>query len=490
MDMTPDKNLTDKQTRRHFFQECGLGVGKAALASLAVQEGFAAGSKNVNVNKVTSPMAPKAPHYSPKAKSIIYLFMAGGPSQFELFQPKPKLQQYSGQVIPDSFLEGKRFAFMESFQDSPPKLLGTERKFQQYGQSGAWVSECLPHTALVADELAFVKTVWTENFNHAPAKIMMNTGSPIFGRPSMGSWVAYGIGSESEELPGFVVLQSGPRGPRGGALNWSSGFLPTSYQGVPFQSGGDPILNLSNPPGMSFAKQKRSIDAIRELNLRRLDKTQDPEIATRIASYEMAFRMQTSGPELIDFSGESRQTLDMYGAKPGAKSFANNCLLARRLVERGTRFVQLYHTNWDHHGGQTENLAGSLDQVCLETDRACAALIKDLKQRGLLDQTLVVWGGEFGRTPMGEIRDTVGRNHHIDAFTMWLAGAGINSGQTVGETDELGFEATHSKVHVHDLQATVLHLLGLDHTALTFRFRGRDFRLTDVGGKIIQELLT
>ena len=482
------KQLSAARTRRHFFHDCGLGVGKAALASLALKEGLSA-NKETGLAAVTNPMAAKDPHYVPRAKSIIYLFMAGGPSQFELFQPKPKLQEYSGQVIPDSFLEGKRFAFMESFQDEPPKLLGTRRKFQQHGQSGAWLSECLPHTAQVVDDLAFVRSVWTENFNHAPAKIMMNTGSPIFGRPSMGSWVTYGIGSESEDLPGFVVLQSGPRGPRGGALNWSSGFLPTAYQGVPFQSGGDPILNLSNPPGMNAARQQRSIDAIRELNRQRLDRTRDPEIATRIASYEMAFRMQTSGPELIDLGGESKETLEMYGAEPGAKSFANNCLLARRLVERGTRFVQLYHTNWDHHGGQTENLNESLDEVCLETDQACAALIKDLKQRGLLDDTLVVWGGEFGRTPMGEIRDTVGRNHHIDAFTMWLAGAGIKPGQTVGETDELGFETIRDKVHVHDLQATVLHLLGLDHTALTFRFRGRDFRLTDVGGEVVKKLL-
>ena len=487
--MLPNKNLIAGQTRRYFFENCGLGVGKAALASLALREGFATKNEIAGLKENTNPMRAREPHYPSKTKNVIYLFMAGGPGQFELFQPKPKLQQYSGQVIPDSFLHGKRFAFMESFQDDPPKLLGTKRKFQQYGQSGAWVSECLPHTASMVDEIAFVRTVWTENFNHGPAKIMINTGSPIFGRPSMGSWVAYGIGSESEELPGFVVLQSGPRGPRGGALNWSSGFLPTSYQGVPFQSGGDPILNLSSPAGIDFEKQKRSIDAIRTLNSLRLAKTRDPEIATRIASYEMAFKMQSSGPELIDFSSESQEILDMYGAKPGEKSFANNCLLARRLVERGTRFVQLYHTNWDHHGGQEENLNDSLDQVCLETDRACAALIRDLKQRGLLDQTLIVWGGEFGRTPMGEIRDTVGRNHHIDAYTMWLAGGGIKPGQTIGETDEFGFDATGSRVHVHDLQATILHLLGLDHTALTFRFRGRDFRLTDVGGEIIQELL-
>lgn len=474
------KKLLEHMTRRHFFEQCGIGVGKAALASMVLR---------------TSPAATVEPvlktlHYTPKAKNVIYLFMAGGPSQFELWEPKATLQKLSGEPIPPSLTEGKRFAFMETFQEAPPKLLGTRREFKQYGQSGAWVSECFPYMAQVVDDLTFVRTVHTENFNHAPAKIMMNTGSPIFGRPSMGSWVSYGIGSESEELPGFVVLQSGPRGPRGGALNWSAGFLPTAHQGVPFQSGGDPILNMSSPEGFTKDRQKATIDAIVDLNRMQLEDAGDPEIATRIASYEMAYRMQTSGPELIDFRSESQATLDMYGAKPGKKSFANNCLLARRLVERGVRFVQLYHTSWDHHGGLTENLDSSLNEVCLDVDQACGALIKDLKQRGLLEDTLVVWGGEFGRTPMGEERDTVGRNHHIDAFTMWFAGAGIKPGISVGETDEIGFSAVKDSVHVHDIQATVLQLLGIDHTKLTFKFRGRDFRLTDVGGHVVEKMLS
>ena len=481
--MNFDENPLARRTRRHFFSECGVGVGKIALASLMAADGLRAR------DSAEGPTAPKQPHFAPRAKNVIFLFMAGGPSQFELFDPKPELQKLNGKPIPESFVEGKRFAFMESFKATPPTLLGTRRAFQRYGQSGQWVSECFPHTATVVDELAFIRSCQTENFNHAPAKIMMNTGSPIFGRPSMGAWVSYGIGSESRELPGFVVLQSGPRGPRGGSLNWASGFLPTAHQGVPFLSGGDPILNMANPPGFTARRQRESIEAVVDLNRMELDRSGDPEIATRIASYELAYRMQTSGPELIDFNQESQATLDGYGAKPGEKSFANNCLLARRLVERGVRFVQLYHANWDHHGGTTENLGDSLDQVTREVDQACAALIRDLKSRGLLDETLVIWGGEFGRTPMGEQRDTVGRNHHIDAFTMWFAGGGTRPGISIGATDELGFSPVADPVHVHDLQATILHLLGIDHTRLTFKYRGRDFRLTDVGGRVIEKLL-
>lgn len=482
--MGQDERHLLNETRRHFFNQCFVGLGQVALGAYLGGRSYGA-----SLPKVDNPLAPKAPHFPAKIKSVIYLFMAGAPSQFELFDYKEKLQQYSGEQIPQSFLEGKRFAFMESFSKQVPKLLGTHREFKRYGQSGQWVSECLPHTAQVVDELAFVKTIHGENFNHAPAKIFMNTGSPRFGRPSMGSWVTYGLGSESEELPGFVVLQSGPRGPRGGALNWGSGFVPTAYQGVPFQSGGDPILNLSNPGGVSRQRQSETIETIRKLNLDHLQETGDPEIATRISSYEMAFRMQTSGPELIDFAQENANTLKMYGVEPGANSFANNCLLARRLVERGVRFVQLYHTDWDHHGGGGANLNEGLDKVTAEIDQPIAALIRDLKARGLLNDTLVMWGGEFGRTPMGELRETIGRNHHIDAFPMWFAGGGIRAGQTVGETDDLGFSAVEDKVTVHDVQATVLHLLGLDHEKLTFKFQGRQFRLTDVGGNVIQKLL-
>jgi hypothetical protein len=468
------------QTRRHFFRDCAVGVGGMALTALLHRDGRAG-----EVN----PLAPKAPHFPAKAKSVIFLFMAGGPSQLELFEEKPELVKLNGQPIPNSFLKGKRFAFMDSFTKEKPKLLAARRKFAKYGKSGATLSECLPHLATVADELAFVKSMQTNVFNHAPAKVFVNTGSPQFGRPSMGSWVTYGIGSESQSLPGFVVLMSGPRGPRGGAAMWSSGFLPSAYQGVPFRSGGDPILDLSSPPGVNRDRQRKVLDAVKDLNETRLADTGDPEIATRIAQYEMAYRMQSAAPELIDLTRESRRTLEQYGAVPGQASFANNCLLARRLVERGVRFVQLYHTDWDHHGEGPNDLGKGLDRVCRETDRPSAALINDLKARGLLDSTLVIWGGEFGRTPMGEIRDTVGRNHHIDAYTMWLAGGGIKPGITLGETDEFGFSAIRDKVHVHDLQATILHLLGLEHTKLTFRFQGRDFRLTDVHGNVVKQLL-
>ncbi len=415
--------------------------------------------------------------------------MAGGPSQLELFDPKPQLTKLNGQPIPDSFLAGKRFAFMDTFTKEKPKLLAARRKFFQHGQCGAWFSECLPHLGSVADDLAIIRTMQTNVFNHAPAKVFINTGSPQFGRPSMGAWLTYGIGSEAQNLPGFVVLMSGPRGPRGGAALWSSGFLPTAYQGVPFRSGGDPILNLSNPPGVSRSRQQQVLDAVRDLNRARLADTGDPEIATRIAQYEMAFRMQTAAPELIDLSREDRRTIDLYGAEPGKVSFANNCLLARRLIERGVRFVQLYHTDWDHHGDSVNNLGKGLDKVTREVDRPSAALIQDLKRRGLLDSTLVVWGGEFGRTPMGEIRDTIGRNHHIDAFTVCVAGGGVKPGITIGETDEFGFSPIADPVHVHDLQATILHLLGLEHTKLTFRFQGRDYRLTDVHGNVVRKLL-
>jgi hypothetical protein len=473
------------QTRRHFFRQCGLGLGSMALASLLNHDKLW-GSEQY---PIVSPSAARKPHLAAKARSVIFLFMAGGPSQLELFDYKPKLQELNGKPIPDSYLKNKRFAFMDLFTKEVPKLLGTRRKFARHGGSGAYVSDCLPHLAGVVDDLCFVKSVVTNVFNHAPAKIFVNTGSPQFGRPSMGAWVTYGIGSESQNLPGFIVLQSGPRGPRGGALNWGSGFLPTTYQGVPFRSGGEPILDLTSPKGISPARQRQALDAIRDLNAARLAETGDAEIATRISSYEMAYRMQSSAPELIDISGETKQTLAMYGAEPGKASYANNCLLARRLVERGARFVQLYHTDWDHHGEAGNNLDEGLDLRCREVDGPSAALVKDLKQRGLLDDTLVIWGGEFGRTPMGELREKIGRNHHIDAYTMWLAGGGIKPGQTVGASDEFGFSVAEDRVHVHDMQATILHLLGLDHKKLTYRFQGRDFRLTDVHGEVVKRLL-
>jgi Protein of unknown function (DUF1501) len=477
--MANDSDLL-RETRRHFFSRCGIGIGQFALASLL------SGDKLLGAPaKTSNPTAPKPPHFPPKVRNVIYLFMAGGPSQLELFDYKPALQKYDGKTAPE-LLEGKRFAFMDSFAKEPPKLLGTRREFRPCGASGLYISELLPSISSVADDIALISGISTDNFNHGPAKCFVNTGSIRFGRPSIGAWATYGIGSEAQDLPGFVVLQSGPRGPRGGAALWSSGFLPTGYQGVPFRSGGDPILDLSNPKGVTSRTGKASLDAIRDLDLAKLAETGDPEIETRIAAYEMAYRMQTSGPELIDFSQESRQTLEMYGAEPGKSTYANNCLLARRLVERGVRFVQLYHTDWDHHA----DLGQPLEQVCREVDRPTAALIRDLKQRGLLEHTLVIWGGEFGRTPMGEVRESnkIGRNHHIDAYTMFMAGGGIRAGQMAGGTDELGFSAL-SRIHVHDIQATILHLLGLDHTRLTFRFQGRDFRLTDVSGEVIRTLL-
>ena len=465
--------------RRHFLRDCRIGLGAMALGSLL------AGDQAKGGHDRADPLTARPSHYPAKAKSVIFLFMAGGPSQLELFDPKPKLQELNGQVIPESFVASKRFAFIK--QDA--KLLGSGRKFAEHGQCGQTISECLPHLATIADDICTLRAVKTDVFNHGPAKFFMNTGSPLFGRPSMGAWITYGIGSESRDLPGFVVLQSGPRGPRGGAPNWGSGFLPTAYQGVPFRSSGAPILNLENPQSVAPGDQQRFIQSVNDLNRLRLAETGDSEIATRIASYEMAFRMQSSAPELMDLSGESAETLAMYGAEKGKPSFAMNCLLARRLVERGVRFVQLYHTDWDHHGNKGTELGESLDKICKETDQGAAALVKDLKQRGLLNDTIVVWGGEFGRTPQGEPRDFIGRDHHVESFTMWLAGGGVKPGLSLGTTDDIGYYGVEDVVHVHDLHATILHLMGLDHLKLTYRFQGRDFRLTDVAGKVVQKML-
>jgi hypothetical protein len=425
--------------------------------------------------------ATRKPHFEPKAKAVIFLFMAGAPSHLEMFDHKPQLAKFDGTLPPPDLLKGYRAAFI----NPNSKLLGPKFKFARYGKSGAEVSELLPHTANIVDDIAIVKSMVTDAFNHAPGQILMNTGSQQFGRPSMGSWVVYGLGSESQDLPAFVVFSSGKKGPSGGSACWGSGFLPTVHQGVLFRSGGDPVLYLSNPPGVDTELQRDSLDTIGRLNRMRLEAVGDPEIATRISSYEMAFRMQTSAPELMDFSNEPQHVLEMYGAEPGRASFANNCLLARRLVERGVRFVQLFHEAWDQHG----NLVKDIKQNCLDTDRACAALVQDLKQRGLLDTTLVIWGGEFGRTPMVQGGGDDGRDHHPNAFTMWLAGGGTRPGLVLGETDELGFNVVRDRVHVHDLHATILHLLGFDHTRLTYRFQGRDFRLTDVHGSVVRELL-
>ena len=484
-----NQQFLQQQTRRHFFNQCGVGVGSMALANLISDSSEAASPEAASPETPRNPLAPKPTHFPARAKRIIYMFMAGGPSQLDMFEHKPMLNQLNGQPIPNSYLEGKRFAFMDSSHRI--NLLGSRRPFQKYGECGAWVSDLLPHTARIVDELTFIRTCKTDLFNHAPAKLFMNTGTGQFGRPSLGSWLTYGLGSECEDLPGFVVLQSGPRGPRGGSILWGSGMLPSTYQGVPLRNQGEPILNLTTPESVSDSQQVRVLDAVRQLNAKRLAETGDEEIATRINAYEMAYRMQTSAPELMDTSGESKETLDLYGIKdPKEASFARNCLLARRLIERGVRFVQLYHTNWDHHGGPTENLEEHLPLISREIDQSGAALVLDLQRRGLLEDTIVVWGGEFGRTPMGEVRESTGRNHHIDAFTMWFAGGGFKRGFSFGETDEFGFGPIDHSVHVRDIHATLLHQLGLHHERLSIRSQGLDFRLTGVQpAKVVQEVL-
>jgi hypothetical protein len=461
-------------TRRWFFEQCGVGLGAIALGQLFRSNGWAAPTVANN------PLAPKQPPLPAKAKRVIFLFMAGAPSHLELFDYKPELAKWNGKLPPADLLKNYRAAFI----NPNSTLLGPKFKFAKHGKCGAELSELLPHLATVVDDIAIVKSMHTDAFNHAPGQILMNTGTQQFGRPSMGAWVTYGLGSESSDLPAFVVFSSGSKGTSGGASNWGSGFLPSVYQGVLFRSSGDPVLFLSNPKGIDSEVQRDSLDSIKRLNEKHFSVVGDPEISTRINSFEMAYRMQTSAPELMDISRESKETLEMYGAEPGKMSFANNCLLARRLVERGVRFVELFHEAWDQHG----NLVADLKKNCLRTDQACAALIKDLKQRGMLDDTLVVWGGEFGRTPMVQGGDD-GRDHHPNCFTMWMAGGGIKPGITLGESDEFGFNVTRDQVHVHDLHATILHLLGFDHTKLTYRFQGRDFRLTDVFGELVPKLL-
>jgi hypothetical protein len=459
-------------TRRWFIEQCGVGLGAVALNHLLTTSGYAQQAEN--------PLAPKQPHFAPKAKNVIYLFMAGAPSHLEMFDHKPQLAKFSGTLPPPELLKGYRAAFI----NPNSKLLGPKFKFAKYGQSGAELSELLPHTAQIVDEIAIVKSMVTDAFNHAPGQLMMNTGSQIFGRPGIGAWTIYGLGSEAQDLPAFVVFSTGSKGPSGGNSCWGSGFLPTVYQGVQFRNVGDPVLYLSNPRGVDQKLQRDSLDTLERLNKMRLDVVGDPEIATRINSFEMAFKMQSSAPELMNIAQEPKHILEMYGAEPGKPSFASSALMARRLIERGVRFVQIFHEAWDQHG----NLVKDITKNCKDTDQACAALIKDLKQRGMLKDTLVIWGGEFGRTPMVQGGDD-GRDHHPNAFTMWLAGGGIRAGLTMGETDELGFNVATDRVHVHDLHATILHLLGFDHEKLTYRFQGRDFRLTDVHGNVAHRLL-
>jgi len=469
------QELLKATTRRHFFKQAGFGIGATALGSVLNPSLFA---------------EAKGPMFPAKAKSIIYLFMAGAPSQVDLFDPKPTLQKYDGQNIPDEFVKGERFAFIKG----KPKLLGSPFEFTRCGKSGAEISELLPHMKTVADEIAIIRSMHTTQFNHAPAQIFMNTGFQIIGRPSMGSWMTYGLGSECKDLPGFVVMISGENQPDGGKACWGSGFLPSVYQGVEFRSQGDPVLFLTNPDGVSANARRDSLDLLKALNEEHLASNGDPEIATRIASYEMAYKMQTSVPDLVNIHDEPAEIHEMYGTQPGKKSFANNCLLARRLVERGVRFVQLYHRGWDNHGTSShDDIVNRLPTLCQETDRAAAALIQDLKQRGLLDSTIVVWGGEFGRTPMNEARNRskfLGRDHHPRAFSMWVAGGGFRPGLTLGSTDELGYNIADDPVDVHDLHATILNQMGIDHTKLTYRFQGRDFRLTDVSGNVVRKLIS
>lgn len=462
---------TSNVSRRWFIEQCGVGMGALALNHLLASNGYA---QNQN------PLAPKKPHFAPKAKNVIYLFMAGGPSHIELFDNKPALTKFDGTLPPADLLKGYRAAFI----NPNSTLLGPKFKFAKYGQSGAEVSELLPFTSQIVDDIAIVKGMTTDAFNHAPAQLMMNTGAMIFGRPSFGAWTVYGMGSEAESLPAFVVFSTGAKGPSGGNSCWGSGFLPTVYSGVQFRNVGDPVLYLSNPRGVDDKLQRDSLDTISKLNRLRLDTVGDPEIATRINSFELAYKMQSSAPELMDISKEPKHVLEMYGAEPGKPSFANTALMARRLVERGVRFVQIYHEAWDQHG----SLVSGLTANCKNTDQACAALVKDLKQRGMLKDTLVIWGGEFGRTPMVQ-GGSDGRDHHPNAFTMWMAGGGIKPGITLGESDDLGFNVVKDRVHVHDLHATLLNQLGFDHEKLTYRFQGRDFRLTDVAGLVVDKLL-
>jgi hypothetical protein len=469
-------------TRRHFFRECGVGVGKIALASLLT--GASSARAGSGPGPAANPLAPREPHFAPKVRSVIHLFMAGAPSQLDLFDHKPTLAKYEGKPLPPEVIKGQRYAFIRP----DAACLGPQYKFHKHGQCGAELSEALPHLAAVVDDICLLRAVQTDQFNHAPAQIFLNTGFAQPGRPSIGSWVTYGLGAETSDLPAFVVMSTGA-GISGGAANWSSGFLPSVYAGVRLRNQGDPILNVTSPGGIDARLQRESLDLIGALNRQRLDAVGDPEIATRIASYEMAGRLQASAPELMDLRSEPKAVLDLYGADPAKPSFARACLLARRMVERGVRFVNIYHEGWDAHS----DVVGNLRTNCGATDRASAALVKDLKQRGLLDQTLVIWGGEFGRTPMVETNPArgtrLGRDHHPQAFSMWLAGGGVKPGLTHGATDDLGFHTVEDRVHIHDLQATILHLLGLDHERLTFRYAGRDFRLTDVHGKVVREIL-
>lgn len=480
--MNPMQQHCRAVTRRHFLRDCGVGLGKIALAGL-LTDALAGRVRGANPS-AASPLAPRQPHFPGKAKRVIHLFMAGAPSQLELFDNKPELAKLEGRPLPPSVIGGQRYAFIRP----DAAVLGPRFKFARHGQSGAELSEMLPHLSQVVDDICLIRSVHTDQFNHAPAQIFFNTGFSQPGRPSLGAWTLYGLGAETQNLPAFVVMSTGS-GLSGGAALWSSGFLPTVYTGVRFRNQGPPILNVNRPAGVDANLQRDTLDLVTAINERRFKAEGDPEIATRIAAYEMAFQLQTSAPELMDLKGESKGTLALYGCDPEKPSFARACLLARRMIERGVRFVNIYHEGWDAHS----DVAGNVKSNAAATDQASAALVTDLKRRGLLDDTLVVWGGEFGRTPMVESNPALGRSqgrdHHPQAYTVWMAGGGIKSGFSYGATDELGFHIVENPVHVHDLQATILHCLGFDHERLTYHHAGRDFRLTDVHGQVVKAVL-
>lgn len=480
--MNPQLENVQLLTRRHFLRDSQVGLGALALSTLMASE-----SKSATV---VDPLAPKKSPFKPRAQRVIYLHLTGSPPHLDLYDYKPELVKFDGKLCPDQYTKGKRFAFTSG----TPKLLGTPRQFARHGKGGVWLSDAIPYLHGVADEMCVINSMFSEQFNHAPAELLLYTGSPRSGRPSMGAWITYGLGSESSNLPGFVVLISSGVQPNGGTSSFGSGFLPSVYQGVQCRSKGDPVLFASDPKGMDRSLRRQSLDALRDLNEMQARDMGHPETLTRIAQYELAFRMQMSVPDVMDLTREPPRVLEAYGAKPGASSFANNCLLARRLVEQGVRYVQLFDWGWDFHGtGGDQDLKNGLTRKCATMDRPVAALLTDLKQRGLLEDTLVVCGGEFGRTPFREGRtaasNLLGRDHYPDCFSMWLAGGGIKGGYTHGASDDLGFTVARDKVHVHDLQATILHLLGFDHTKLVYRFQGRDYRLTDVHGQVVQEML-
>lgn len=479
-------SLADR-TRRHFLSTSGVGLGAIALSSLS---GGVARS-DIPIDSM-QPLALRRPHFEPKAKRVIYLHLTGSPPNLDIYDYKPELVKRDGQDCPDEFLKGRTFAFTSGV----PKLMGSPRRFAQHGEGGTWLSDAVPHfhDPDVVDEMCFIHSMNTDQFNHAPAELLIYTGSPRSGRPSMGAWATYGLGTENQDLPGFVVLISSGVQPNGGANSFGSGFLPSVFQGIQCRSKGDPVLFASDPEGMDRGLRRRSLDALKQLNELQADDLRHPETRTRIAQYELAYRMQASVPDVMDITQETQETQAAYGAKPGEASFANNCLLARRLVEQGVRFVQLFDWGWDFHGtGEGTGLGSGLTNKCAATDQPIAALIKDLKQRGLLKDTLIVCGGEFGRTPFREGRTAnskvLGRDHYPDCFTMWMAGGGVKGGFNYGQTDELGFGVVENKVHIHDLQATIMHQLGFDHTKLTYRFQGRDYRLTDVHGEVVHEIL-